>query len=284
MAYNHAKAPHPIPTPDLRNNVPANDAHPKPDIADGGSSNANTRPDTRADSQADILIEIAGSAELFRTPDGKAHADLQIDHHRETWPVDSQRFCDWLTSQFLEKTGRAPGSESLKCARNTIGAQARFRAPEREVFVRVGSLAGKLYLGLCDNTWRAIEISSNGWKVIDRPPVRFFRSPGMKPLPVPETGGSIDSLRQFMNVQSNDDFVLVVAWVLAVLRDRGPYPLLIVAGEQGSAKSTFCKVLSALIDPNIAPSRTLPGKQQDLFIMTRHRHLLSFDNVSGLPA
>jgi hypothetical protein len=34
-------------------------------------------------------------------------------------------------------------------------------------------------------------------------------------------------------------------WLLAALRCKGPYPLAI-SGEQGSAKSTLCKLLRAL--------------------------------------
>ena len=63
-----------------------------------------------------------------------------------------------------------------------------------------------------------------------------------------------------------DDFVLVVAWLLAALRDCGPYPVLALAGEQGIAKSTFASVLRALIDPSTSPLRALPREDRDLFI------------------
>ena len=38
----------------------------------------------RGPTQADILIELAQSAELFHTPDGAGFADLDINSHRET--------------------------------------------------------------------------------------------------------------------------------------------------------------------------------------------------------
>ena len=137
------------------------------------------------------------------------------------------------------QTDGAPSSEALQSALNVIEAKAHFDAPERVVHVRVGGLDGQLYLDLCDENWRAVEIDADGWRVIDNPPVRFRRAAGMQPLPVPVAGGSIEELRSFLNVRSDNDFVLVVAWVLACLRDRGPYPVLVLSGEQGSAKSTF---------------------------------------------
>ena len=78
--------------------------------------------------------------------------------------------------------------------------------------------------------------------------------------------------------------MLVVAWALACLRNRGPYPVIVLSGEQGSAKSTFSAILRALLDPNTAPLRALPREDRDLFIAASNGHVLAFDNVSGLPA
>ena len=165
-----------------------------------------------------------------------------------------------------------------------IEAKAHFGAPERIVDVRVGGLDGRLYLDLGDEAWRAVEIDVSGWRVIDNPPVRFRRAAGMQPLPMPVPGGSVEMLRSFLNVQSDTDFVLVVAWALTCLRDRGPYPVIVLSGEQGSAKSTFSAILRALLDLNTAPLRALPREDRDLVIAASNGHVLAFDNVSGLPA
>ena len=147
----------------------------------------------------------------------------------------------------------------------------------------MGSGEDRLYVDLGDPAWRAVEICPQGWHVVDNPPIRFRRTTGMQPLPTPEKGGSIDTLRHFLNVQDAQDFVLVVAWALAALRDAGPYPVLVLSGEQGSAKSTFSTILRSLLDPRTAPLRALPREERDLFITATHSHVLAFDNVSGLP-
>jgi hypothetical protein len=77
--------------------------------------------------------------------------------------------------------------------------------------------------------------------------------------------------------------VLAVSWLLATYRNCGPYPVLVLSGEQGSAKSTFSELLRALIDPNTAPLRALSREDRDLFIAANNGHVLAFDNVSGLP-
>jgi len=238
----------------------------------------------RGPTQADTLIGLAAEAELFHAPDGTGFADLVINGHRETWPIRSGGFRDWLTRRYYEDTGGAPSSEAMVSARGVIQSRARFDAPERAVHLRVGGFDGRLYLDLCDESWRAVEIDPTGWRVIDSPPVRFRRVAGMQPLPMPVTGGSIQTLRAFLNVRSDADFVLVVAWALACVRDRGPYPVMVLSGEQGSAKSTFSSIVRALLDPNTAPLRALPREDRDLFIAATNAHVLAFDNVSGLPA
>ena len=233
--------------------------------------------------QANILVELAQTAELFHTPDGTGFADIEVNGHRETWPVRSKRFKQHLTRLYYEETGGAPNSEALQSALNVIEAKAHFGAPERVVYIRVGGLDDKLYLDLSDETWRAIEIDVTGWRIVSNPPVRFRRTAGMKPLPMPISGGSIQALRPFLNVRSDADLVLVVAWLLAALRYRGPYPVLVISGEQGSAKSTFAAILRALVDPNTSPLRALPREDRELFIAASNGHVLAFDNVSGLP-
>jgi len=234
--------------------------------------------------QADQLVRIAAESDLFHTPDGIAYADMEVNGHRETWSVRSKAFKHWLIRRFYEEREKAPNSEALNNALNTIEAKAYYDGQKREVFVRVAEHEGKLYLDLCRDDWQIVKIDPNGWRVIDIPPIRFRRTAGMSALPVPETGGSINDLRNFLNISSDSDFVLVVVWLLAALRNTGPYPLLALSGEQGSAKSTFSGLLKKVADPNEVPLRPLPREERDIFIAANNGHVLAFDNLSGVPA
>jgi hypothetical protein len=232
----------------------------------------------------DMLKDMALCEDVFHTASGVAFADLVINGHRETWPIRSKRFRSWLRRCYYQETGTAPSGSAIASTLDLLEARAQFDAPERAVNNRVAEHAGRLYLDLADEHWRAVVISPEGWRVIGCPPVRFRRSPGMLPLPVPERGGSIEALRPYLNLSNPDDFVLVVTWLLAALRPRGPYPLLAISGEQGSAKTVLSKLLGALVDPNEAPVRALSRAECELMIAANNAHLLAFDNLSGLPA
>ena len=137
--------------------------------------------------------------ELFHTASGIAYADFISDGHRETWPIRSKRFRIWLRRCYYHATGAAAGAAVIGSALDLLEARAQFDAPERTVSMRIAEHAGCIYLDLGDEHWRAVEIGPDGWRVLERPPVRFCRSPGMLALPLPERGGSIEALRSFLN-------------------------------------------------------------------------------------
>ena len=130
-------------------------------------------PGAKAQTQADTLLRLVQGVELFHAADMTAFADLDINGHRETWPVKSKGFSRWLARAFYQETRGAAGSEAIQAALNVIEAKAHHDAVEREAHVRIARLDGKLYIDLCDKMWRAIEIDADGWRVVDAPPVRF---------------------------------------------------------------------------------------------------------------
>jgi len=235
-------------------------------------------------SSTDILLNVATAARLFHATDGTPFADLVMDDHRETWPVRSKRFRAWLRQQYYERTWDAPSPGALNAALNVLEAQAQFDGPERKISVRLAEHDGLIYLDLADEFWRCVEIGPRGWRIADDPPVRFRRPAGMLALPLPARGGSIEALAPFLNLPDPNDFVLVVSWLLGALRAGGPYPLLGMSGEQGSAKTILSKLLRALVDPSVAPVRALPREERDLFIAANNGHVMAFDNLTGLPA
>jgi hypothetical protein len=105
----------------------------------------------------------------------------------------------------------------------------------------------------------------------------------MLPIPAPEPGGSIEALASFLNLPSRNEFVLLVAWLLAAFRFGSPYQLLAISGEQGSAKTVLSQLLKSLVDPNVAPVRAPAREERDLMIAANNGYLLAFDNLSGLP-
>jgi hypothetical protein len=243
-----------------------------------------------APTQSQALVELAGDAELFHTPEGDPYATVKVGDHAETWPIRSKGFRRWLAAGFFDRHGKPPGSQAMQDALNVLEGKAVFAGGERQVFVRLAEHAGRIYLDLADPAWRAIEVDARGWRVVENPPVRFRRTKGMLALPEPARGGSLDQLRAFVNLPRADAadaadalWLLLVCWLTAALRPRGPYLLLVLAGEQGTAKSTLATLLRSLLDPSVTPLRSEPREVRDLMIAATSGWLVAFDNLSRLP-
>lgn len=235
--------------------------------------------ESEAQSQATLAANMAADWELWHTPGRIAYATILVGVHKESWPIRSMVFKQFLAKQFFDDHGKAMNSEAISAAVNLLEAKALFEGEEHPVHVRVAEHEGNIFIDLCNSEWQVVQITPQGWSVVDNPPVRFRRSRGMLALPAPERGGTVDQLRGFLNLDDKA-WQLVLAWLIAALRPRGPYPIMALFAEQGSGKSTIGRLLRELIDPNAAPLRAEPNDGRDLMIAANNSWCLAYDNLS----
>lgn len=235
-------------------------------------------------SQATKLVELVlncPAITLFHTRDGEPYAAVQVDGHTETMQTKSKCFRKHVSRLFYALEGSAPNGQAVRDALAVIDGKATFEGPEQDVFVRLAEHGGYIWIDLADARWRAVRVGPAGWEIVENPPVRFRRPKDMGELPEPLSDGNVDELLSFVNVEPTD-FILVLAWLVAALRPRGPYTILYILGEQGSAKSTTCRVLRKLVDPAKAELRTTPRDERDLAIAANNAQVLTIDNISKL--
>jgi hypothetical protein len=250
---------------------------------DHASGNDNEAGEKSGPTQSQLLIELAANAELFHTPEGQAFASIPVAGHREIWLIKSRGFRQWLTHELFKKIGKPPSAQALQDTVALLEAKARFASFAAPVFTRIASFADCIYVDLSNENWEVVAVSPQGWTVVQNPPVRFRRAKGMLPLPTPILGGSTSILRRLINIGGDRNWILLLSWLIAACRPNGPYPILILVGEQGSAKSTTARFIRSLIDPSIAAVRTAPRDERDLVIAASNSWVVAFDNLSGVP-
>ena len=233
-----------------------------------------------------ILLRLSACAQFFRSADGRFFAQVPVGDRLEIFGLRSAAFRDWLVDGYVNSQPEAPSDWAVRRATSVLEARARFQTRVPEIFVRVGRNSigddDAYFLDLGDPSGAAIEIRAAGWSVVDRPGVHFRRPHGQLPLPVPSRDGSIELLRRYVNV-SDAGFTLLVAWLTAALRPVGPYPILVLTGEQGSGKSTLARILRFLIDPQACPLLVEPRSARDLMVTALSGWLLAYDNLSAVP-
>jgi len=260
------------------------DASQGPTKGNAGDDRKPSKSDRRSQSTELVDLCDAMGVELFHEPgiSGDDFATIIDGRHRETYRLRSREFRRWLSRQFWTEHGKAPSSQATQDALSVLAGKAHFEGPEHGVHLRLGSHDGNVYLDLGNESWEAVEITPKGWRIISDLPIKFRRSRGMRALPYPTQGGDINALRPFLNVRSNDDWVLVVAFLLGTLKPDDPFPILVLGGEQGSCKSTASRVLRSLVDPNTSDLRATPRDERDLVISANNSWLLVYDNLSHI--
>jgi hypothetical protein len=230
----------------------------------------------------DLLIEIGRERASYFCNDA-VFADVVVRGHRNTYPVGSKAFAQWLRHQFFLEKQKAPAFSAIKTAVHTLAANAEFgpETPRHTVRLRVADVDGTIYIDLGNEQWQCVEVDADGWRIVDAPPqVRFRRTTSVRPLPVPQRGGSVALLREFTNL-TDDDFVLFVAVLLDAFRS-GKHPILNLVGEFGTAKSTLAKLFKQLVDPDETELRSLPSTKRDIFIAVNSARVRAWDNVSRI--
>jgi hypothetical protein len=231
--------------------------------------------------QSQILIKLADGAEFFKDLDGIPYTTFPVEGHRETWPLRSSKFKEWLGHKFYKQEGKPAGGQAFADAINLISARATFGGEKQEVYTRIASLDDRVFIDMANDAWEVIEVTGAGYRVLPEAPVKFRRSNGMMELPHP-VAGALKDIKKFLNVKAETDWSLIGAWMVSAF-SKGPFPVIILFGEQGTGKSVMSRMLKSVVDPSTSPLRSIPRNPQDLMIAGRNGWVLCFDNLSGMP-
>jgi hypothetical protein len=238
------------------------------DSLENNNVNLDSEPALKAQgkksTQAERLIRLAReSATFFQTPSKEAFGCMQIGNHQEIWSLKSRTFKIWLQRLLFEDIGKMPHYQAQQTALTQLEGTALFEGPCREVFIRIASHNNSIYVDMANENWEQTEITEEGWQKIagNESPVKFKRAPGMLPIAYPDRKGSVNVLEDFLNLESEAAFQLIVGWLIGTIKPDGPFPILLLQGEQGSAKSTTARLLKSVIDPSSAPSEFQDGKR-----------------------
>jgi hypothetical protein len=249
----------------------------------GVESPASKKSVTRKIMDALEDYERRGGLALFHTPGKESFAQIRMGEHRETYPVRSKQFRHWLNMATWRIIGTPATRTVLDTVIEFLDSKACINGPKIPVYTRIAAVNGKIYIDLGTPEWNAVEVTSEGWEIVRTPPVQFRRHQNMAPLPIPKKGGDIAKLRPFINLSHDRDWYLLIAFIIAAFRGRGPFVILLLIGPQGAAKTTTARIIKKLIDPAVnADLRSLPKDEKDLGVYAKHSYALAFDNVSRI--
>jgi hypothetical protein len=190
-----------------------------------------------------LVLDIEG-VELFHTPKARRTSPMPVGDHRETLPRSSPRRSAWLVVPVLPEHEKTPSAQALQDAIGTISGHAQYEGEERAVHVRIAECDGDIWLDLCDPKWRAVRVIGRVERRAERQvPVKFVRGRACRRSRSRSSAALIEELRPLLNMPDDDAWTLTVGWLVGAFHPSGPYGVLSISGEHGSAKSTTSKLV-----------------------------------------
>jgi len=229
------------------------------------------------------LVGLGSEAELFHDTVGDGYARVDLGGHMAIYRLRSRPFKNWLAHQLWKSQGKAPSSEQLSSAINVLEAKARHEERSCQLYNRVApDPEGGFWYDLSDERWRAVHVTSQGWEIVDRPPILFRRYSHQQPQVEPVEGGDIVSLANYFNLR-DVDIVLVFVYLVTCFIPRIAHPILVVCGPTGSTKTMLTRMLRMIVDPSALDCMTLPRNERELVQQLYHNWASYYDNVGALP-
>ena len=240
----------------------------------------------------DTLLRILDDASLVekvvfsRTADGEVFVKFPAkDEKMEFTALKSDKFHKWL---YYNRNASYAATELAK-TKTWLSELDAVACYDESVSVisdrisRIGCYGDKIYLNLCNEAHQIVKVDAEGWKIVKedeiQEPVFFTKSKVMLPIPVPERGGDLSVLRQFINVD-NDDFPYVVSWLLVALNPKINNPILWMKAGKGTGKTTATEYLKKLIDPDDSGPIAPFIREDDFYAAVASRYVIGLDNVS----
>ena len=221
----------------------------------------------------DAAVDFQGNVYLYMP--GRTEATK----HRHKWVSSkSKEFQYWL--HYLQGSFKCsslyPG-ELRKLVLELETKITQHHDPQR-IYRRFADLGDRLIINLNQPTGHVVEVTAKGRTILEKSPVPFVYDG--QPLPFPKEGGSLDLLRDFLNVDE-PSFVNICAWLIAAMSDV-TCPILYLLGPPGSAKSTAMELIRTAIDPDIPAVMAMPNSSRDIQVVAAKKATLAFNNVSHI--
>src|SRR5215211_6795728 len=180
-----------------------------------------------------LILYARSAATFFHNSEREGFASIVKDGHCENYEISSPRFKLWVRHEFWRREKERLEAAELAIegalhegpVKNEMPAVVRdrdlgdavrqlesialFEGRQEEVHIRTAGHDDRVYIDMGDDAWRAIEVSPEGWRIVEGEeiPVRFIRPKGLLalPEPAPSGEGSLDGLLNLLNLGEGYD-------------------------------------------------------------------------------
>jgi hypothetical protein len=227
-------------------------------------------------------------SEFFLDQYGLPYAAVRLSGHVETMSINGKRFRNWVCKTKYDATKALLSSETLTSVLNILKAKAEFENHTRNLHLRVAESDTEpyvIYYDLTNSKWEVVKITADGWSV-EKSPILFRRYINQRTQPYPSVqypSDIFDKFLKLLNVKDEDNKLILKCYIISLFIPEIPKPILMLHGEQGSAKSTLQEMIKLLVDYSIVRTLSFPRDINELIQKLHHNYIAYFDNISVIP-
>jgi DNA polymerase, archaea type len=253
---------------------------------DDKNNDSDLRP-----SQTLIKLARENTSLFFKDQYDTAYAKIKVASHEEIIALESSKFEYYLSKLYYHHhtVGKVASQETVKNAVRVLLAEAYFNSCSSKILnlrVAWGKTIGKeICYDLTDANWRCIKITDENREIVQNSLVLFTRF-NQKAQVLPDRNypnNILDDFLDLMHIYDLGHRLLTKVWIIFLLIPEFPHPIFIAYGEKGSSKSTFCRFVKRLVDPDKIELLTIPKDKQEFVQQLYHNYFAVYDNVKHLP-
>jgi hypothetical protein len=235
-------------------------------------------------STAHSIIELAmGNCQFFHDERSNAYSIVTDKDIQRTVKLHGKLFHRWLAGAFYKTAGRPASNEALSTALLVLEAKAIYECKQRELFNRFAMHDNVIHIDMAGHSGRAVKVTAEGWRVLEKAPIMFRRYSHQQALPKPVGGEKLSIIHRHLAIRSNDDKYLLEAFLVACAFSNVPRPAITFYGPQGASKTTTARCIKAITDPSLLGSIDLGSSPADLAQNLDHHGVPCLDNLTRIP-
>lgn len=220
------------------------------------------------------------------------HNELFHDQHNESYirltnqeckivKIRSKAFKKWISHYIWEKFKKLLPTDKLSTIIQILDGKATYDGNEYSLSVRITRVDGDVWYQLSESKF--VKVNTTGWEIVDDPPILFKRFTHQKDQVIPQDGGPISDLCNFVNLKTDAEKLLFQIFIIASYIPGFPHPILVLFGSQGSGKTTPFRVIKSLVDPSVLRTLSAPDNEREFVQMASHHYFFFLDNLSAMP-
>ena len=238
--------------------------------------------------RAGNILELAkeNAKQIFKDEYKVAHAAVTINEHLEILPMGGNRFKNWLRKIVKNEYGIIVGNQVIEEVVNSLIAEAEFDGETKELGLRIALAPDnelKWFYDLTNDSNEFVEITSEGRKVAKND-IIFHRFDHQKTqdYPIASQDYPPDIFDQFMDLLNvkRENRLILKCYIISLFIPNLPKAVLMVHGEQGTAKSMLQELIKMLVDPSSLKTLSFPKDIEQLVQQLSHHSTAYYDNLS----